>query len=51
MAVVSRLEARVVIELFVAGGLIVRRLVQVLNAIEARHPERPMVRAVQCRRA
>ncbi len=36
MAVVSLLEAMAVIGLFVAGALIVRRLIQVLNAIEER---------------
>ena len=36
MAVVSLLEAMAVIGVFVAGAVIVRRLIQVLNAIEAR---------------
>jgi pyrimidine operon attenuation protein/uracil phosphoribosyltransferase len=36
MAFVSLLEAMAVIGIFVAGALIVRRLIQVLNAIEAR---------------
>ena len=36
MAFVSLLEAMAVIGIFVAGALIVRRLIQVLNAIEER---------------
>jgi hypothetical protein len=36
MAFVSLLEAVAVVGVFVAGALIVRRLIQVLNAIEER---------------